>query len=96
MGGRVAQVPAYREVVETRGAEFLYHDGGEENNLNQLVGTLAAADLVICQVGCISHNAYWRVKEHCKKTGTPCAFVETPSKSALERALRAMEQTQAG
>lgn len=95
VGGRVAQVPAYREAVETRGAEFLYHDGGEENNLNQLVGTLAAADLVICQVGCISHNAYWRVKEHCKKTGTPCAFVETPSKSALERALRAMEQTQA-
>ncbi|MEK9804292.1 MAG: DUF2325 domain-containing protein, partial [Curvibacter sp.] len=49
--------------------------------------TLAAADLVICQSGCISHNAYWRVKDHCKRTGKRCVFLDTPSRSALERAL---------
>jgi hypothetical protein len=38
-------------------------------------------------VGCISHNAYWRVKEHCKRHGKPCLFVETPSRSAMERVL---------
>jgi len=48
---------------------------------------LQSADLVICQVGCISHNAYWRVKEHCKRHGKLCLFVETPSRSALERVL---------
>ena len=93
IGGRPAHVPAYRSLVEARGAAFLHHDGGQEDSLTQLPGNLAAADLVICQVGCISHNAYWRVKEHCKRTGTPCAFVENPSRSALERALQAISVT---
>jgi hypothetical protein len=42
---------------------------------------------VICQAGCVSHNAYWRVKDHCKRTGTRCVFVESPSTSGLQRAL---------
>jgi hypothetical protein len=87
VGGRTASVPIYRQVIEHTGARFLHHDGGTEDNSSQLDATLAAADLVICQSGCISHNAYWRVKDHCKRTGKPCVFIETPSRSALERAL---------
>ena len=88
VGGRPASVPLYREVIEGHGARFLHHDGGLEQPVPQLDATLAAADLVICQTGCISHDAYWRVKAHCKRTGTPCVFVEQPSRSALDRALR--------
>jgi len=87
VGGRTAQLPAYREVVEAHGLELLHHDGGEEDNLGQLPATLAAADLVICQVGCISHNAYWRVKDHCKRNSKPCVFLESSSRSALERTM---------
>jgi hypothetical protein len=43
--------------------------------------------LVICQTGCISHDAYWRVKDHCKRTGKPCVFVENPGTASLRRAL---------
>ncbi len=42
---------------------------------------LAAADLVICQVGCISHGAYWRVKDHCRRTGKRCVLVGRSSVS---------------
>lgn len=87
VGGRAAQLPGYRAVVESHGLELLHHDGGEEDNLGQLPATLAAADLVICQVGCISHNAYWRVKDHCKRHGKPCVFVENSSRSAMERTM---------
>ncbi len=87
VGGRTASVPLYRRLVEDQGARFLHHDGGEEHSAGQLESTLAAADLVICQAGCVSHNAYWRVKDHCKRTGKRCVFVETPSRAALERAL---------
>ncbi len=87
VGGRTASVPIYRQVIEHTGARFLHHDGGTEDNSSLLDATLAAADLVICQSGCISHNAYWRVKDHCKRTGKQCVFIETPSRSALERAL---------
>jgi DNA-binding transcriptional MerR regulator len=87
VGGRPAIVPIYRQVIQHTGGRFLHHDGGEEDNAAQLEATLAAADLVICQTGCVSHNAYWRVKDHCKRTGKRCVFVETPSRTALTRAL---------
>lgn len=87
VGGRSGSVPQYRQAVEGCGAQFLHHDGGSEHKPAQLEPQLAAADLVICQTGCISHDAYWRVKDHCKRHGKRCVFVETPSRSAFERAL---------
>lgn len=91
VGGRPASVPVYRRLVEDTGGRFLHHDGGDENSVAQLESTLAAADLVICQTGCVSHDAYWRVKDHCKRTGKRCLFVDKPSRSRLQRALRALQ-----
>jgi hypothetical protein len=88
VGGRPASVPVYRRIVEHHGGRFLHHDGGEHDHAALLDGTLSAADLVICQTGCISHDAYWRVKEHCKRTGKRCVFVENPSRAGLRRALQ--------
>jgi hypothetical protein len=76
-----------RHWAERTGGRFLHHDGGEEDKVAQLDATLDAADLVICQTGCVSHDAYWRVKDHCKRTGKRCLFVDNPSRAALERAL---------
>jgi len=95
VGGRTAQLPTFREVVQAHGAQLLHHDGGDEHNLSQLPATLAAADWVICQVGCISHSAYWRVKEHCKRTGKPCLYLENSSRSSLERAMQRLITEQA-
>ena len=91
VGGRTAAVPLYRHLVEQVGGKFLHHDGGLEDGCARLEATLAAADLVICQTGCISHNAYWRVKEHCKRTGKRCVFLETPSSAGLKRALAQLQ-----
>lgn len=87
VGGRASAVPLYRLIVERSGARFIHHDGGTQDSSARLDATLAAADLVICQTGCVSHNAYWRVKDHCKRTGKRCVFVETPSTAGLRRAL---------
>jgi hypothetical protein len=87
VGGRTRAVPQYRQLVEDAGGRFLHHDGGDEDGARRLEATLAAADLVICQAGCISHGAYWRVKDYCKRTGKPCVFLEQPSASGLQRAL---------
>lgn len=95
VGGRTGAVPLYRQVVESAGGQFMHHDGGEEDNLQRLENTLAAADLVVCQTGCISHDAYWRVKDHCRRTGKRCVFVEQPSASSLQRALGAIVPTAA-
>jgi Uncharacterized protein conserved in bacteria (DUF2325) len=87
VGGRQAVVPIYRQLIERTGGRFLHHDGGEEDAVTKLDASLAAADLVICQTGCISHDAYWRVKDHCKRHGKRCVFVDKPSASSLQRAL---------
>ncbi|HEX5686870.1 MAG TPA: DUF2325 domain-containing protein [Ideonella sp.] len=93
VGGRAASLPVYRRLVEDVGGRFMHHDGGEEDNVARLDTTLAAADLVICQTGCISHNAYWRVKDHCKRTGKRCVFVDNPSSASLRRALADLTPT---
>jgi hypothetical protein len=87
VGGRSGNIANYRDVVERVGGRFAHHDGGLEDNASALDANLAAADLVICQTGCISHNAYWRVKDFCKRTGKQCVYVENPSASSLERGL---------
>jgi len=87
VGGGQSMVPLYRQVAESAGIDFVHHDGGLEQKLQRLDRALAQADLVICQTGCISHNAYWRVKEHCKRTGKACAFVGNPSPQAIRQVI---------
>lgn len=87
VGGRSGNVANYRDVVERVGGRFAHHDGGLEDSHSVLDASLAAADLVVCQTGCISHNAYWKVKDFCKRTGKRCVFVENPSTSSLVRGL---------
>ena len=87
VGGRSGAVDAYRHLVEQSGGRFLHHDGGLEESLHRIDGVLATADLVICQAGCISHNAYWRVKEQCKRTGKRCLFVRNAGVSSFGRAV---------
>jgi hypothetical protein len=87
VGGRSGNVASYRSLIERAGAQFAHHDGGLEDNAGKLEASLAAADLVICQTGCISHSAYWRVKDFCKRTGKRCVFIDNPSISSLQRGL---------
>ncbi len=60
-----------RKVVEMAGGRYLGHCGGEGADGDTL-------DLVICQTGCVSHGAYWRVKDHCTRTGKQCVLVDKP------------------
>lgn len=85
VGGRSGALGSYREVVEQSGGRFMHHDGGLEESMHRIDSAVAAADIVICQAGCISHNAYWRVKEQCKRTGKPCMFVKNSGVSSFGR-----------
>ncbi len=90
IGGRAGAVAEYRRLVEQCGARFSFHDGGVEDNRQRLEAVLASADLIICQAGCISHNAYWSVKEHCKRLGKHCVYLENPSVSSFTKGLRSI------
>lgn len=71
-----------RRLVEMAGGSFA-HDPVDQNvDPVRLEASVRAVDLVICQAGCVSHNAYWRVRDYCKRTGKPCLLVESPSPAA--------------
>jgi len=87
VGGRPGSVNSYREVVEQCGGRFMHHDGGLEESKHRIDAALSAADIVICQAGCISHNAYWRVKEQCKRSGKLCMFVKNSGLTSFGKVL---------
>lgn len=93
VGGIQHSVARYRSRIERLGGHFEHHDGGLEDRVQALDGRLSRAEIVICQAGCINHEAYQRVKRHCQRTGTPCVYLDRPSLSRLDRALhQAQEQ----
>lgn len=49
--------------------------------------SLRAADFVICQTGCVGHDDYWRVQDHCRRTGKPCVLVDQPQVVHVMRSL---------
>ncbi|WP_050479094.1 DUF2325 domain-containing protein [Herbaspirillum rhizosphaerae] len=53
--------------------------------ISELEASIVAADLVICQTGCLSHGAYWRVQDHCKRTGKTCMLVAQPASVRIVR-----------
>ena len=59
------------------------HTAPVPGNLALLEASMAAADLVICQTGCLSHGAYWRDHEHCRRTGKPCVLADAPATTHL-------------
>lgn len=69
---------ATRRVIENAGGQFMQCDGPDAEDEDALEASLRAADLVICQTGCVSHDAYWRVQDHCKRTGKRCVLVDQP------------------
>lgn len=50
-----------------------------------LEASLGAADLVICQTGCLSHGDYWRVQDHCRRSGKVCMLVDRPDRMHIVR-----------
>ncbi len=87
VGGRPGLVETYRRLVERLGGRFAHHDGGLEDNPRVLDGVLSAADAVICQAGCISHGAYWKLKDHCKRKGKPCVYLKGAGVSSFVRGI---------
>lgn len=74
VGGRTSLVAQYRELAERLGVRLVHHDGGQEEALSRLPELIHRADAVVCPTDCVSHTAYYNLKNHCKRTGKPCLF----------------------
>jgi len=74
-------------------AADIHRQADPEAELNvDLEAHLDAADLVICQTGCMSHGDYWRVQDHCRRTGMVCMLVDQPDGLQIVRIHRQDER----
>lgn len=85
VGEQGAGTSVAQHVIEMAGGHFLHHGGDDRQEGPALEASLVAADLVICQAGCVSHDAYWRVQDHCRRTGKQCVLVDQPLALQLVR-----------
>lgn len=91
VGGRANLVPHYRALVERAGGRFRHHDGGQECRRCALEQCLAGADLVLCPVDCVSHDACQRVKRACKGASKTFVPLRCSGLSSLASALGMMD-----
>jgi uncharacterized protein DUF2325 len=79
IGERLEAFNDWREMAQREGGRFEHL--AEIEHTSGFDASLAAADMVICQTGCLSHNAHWRVENHCRRHGKRCLFVDRPASS---------------
>lgn len=87
VGGRGHVIEHYREIVARCNGEFDHHDGGIEDKPQRLNAMLSSADVVICTIDNVSHDAYKRSKLFCKRSAKPCVLLRSSGVSTFARAL---------
>lgn len=95
VGGRTTLLPQYRELAGRLGVRLIHHDGGHEEAMSRLPELLATSDAVICPTDCVSHNAYYLLKRHCKTHGKPCVLTRNSGIAGFAAALTKLAEGRA-
>lgn len=95
VGGRTALLPQYRELASRLGVRLIHHDGGNEESMSRLPELLSTSDAVICPTDCVSHNAYYLLKRHCKTYGKPCVLTRNSGIAGFAAALTKLAEGKA-
>lgn len=76
VGGRIKLYPEYNQLVKSCDGCFMGFHGDSHDNLEDLPQLLKQADMIICPVDCVNHEAFFTVKYYCKYSGKPCVLLE--------------------
>ncbi len=87
IGGRSGQYTHFRQLVEQQNGTFIHHDGGREDGYQKLASIVSKADVVLCPLDCVSHNAMNMVKRHCQNNTKQLVFIPHASLSAFSKGL---------
>jgi hypothetical protein len=95
VGGITRMATLYRELIESSGGVFEYHDGYMKNGCKQLESRLRRADVVLCPVSCNSHAACSMVKNLAKKHNKTVHMLANSSLSAVSAVIWGSEGSRA-
>jgi hypothetical protein len=87
VGGITRMESLYRELIESSGGVFEYHDGYMKKGVKGLECRLRRADVVVCPVSCNSHAACSIVKNLAKKHNKTVHMLANSSLSAVSQVI---------
>jgi hypothetical protein len=87
VGGITRMESLYRELIESSGGIFEYHDGYMKKGAKTLECRLKRADMVLCPISCISHAACLVVKNLGKKHNKPVYMLPNSSLSTVSKVI---------
>lgn len=87
VGGVTRMESLYRELIESSGGVFEYHDGNMKSGTRKLQSSLKRADVVLCSVNCNSHAACQMVKKLGRKYNKSIHLLASSSLSGVSQVL---------
>jgi|GEM_PF-1815755 len=76
VGGRLKLYPEYHQLIKNSGGQLMTFHGDPNDPLDNLPQLLEKADMIICPVDCVNHQAFFIVKYYCKYSGKPCVLLD--------------------
>lgn len=92
VGGRAALYPEYSRLVRASGGTLFFYRSDPRVGGEKLPGLLAQADMVICPVDCVNHQAYFTVKRYCKHSGTPYVVLDRSDMPTFSKGLAKLSE----
>lgn len=95
VGGRSRLMPHLQAVMRRCNGELMHHDGGLSDGCARLEGALERADVVVCPIDCVSHDAVDRIKTACRRCDKPFVPLRGMGVSAFLRGLQSVTEVAA-
>jgi Uncharacterized protein conserved in bacteria (DUF2325) len=91
VGGQLQMYPAYRQIVEDAGGRFLSFHGAADAALTGLCTLLSNADLIICPIDCVRHEAFFLTKDYCERSRKPCVMLDKSRVTTFYNGIRMLK-----
>ena len=76
VGGRIKLYPEYNRLIKNCDGCFMAFHGSSHDDIEDLPRFLQQADMILCPIDCVNHEAFFTVKHYCKYSGKPCVLLE--------------------
>lgn len=87
VGGRMALYPGYGQLIASFSGNFLSFRGDSNDHLDNLRQLLNIADIVICPVDCVNHEAFFVAKQYCQHSGKPCVMLDRSALNTFRKGI---------
>ncbi|WP_292989936.1 DUF2325 domain-containing protein [Nitrosomonas sp.] len=94
VGGQILLYPAYRQIIEDAGGQFLSFHGGADMSIIDLHKLLQDTDMIICPIDCIRHEAYFVIKRYCEHFSKPCVMLDRSRITTFYNGIRMLKNFQ--